>query len=83
MPDEEPVFDDGSDVEIVTDEEEPPRSQVWNDSEEFFENITEEEMAAGEFLGKANDPDDDEDNGSQWGTVENPAMTAEDFEELS
>jgi len=82
MPDKEMAFDDGSEVEIECEEEDPPRSGEWVDSESLFDEMTEEETEAGEFLGKVIDPDDDEDSGEQWGTVENPTMTAEDFAEL-
>jgi hypothetical protein len=76
------VYDDGSEVETECEEDEPPRSGVWVDSEEF--EPSEEEKAAGEFLAKAGDLSREEDaNSEQWGTVENPTMTAEDFEALS
>jgi hypothetical protein len=78
MPDD-PVFDDGSQVVFVTPEEDPPRSGEWVDQEDMILTPTDDEVAAGEFLGQAIDIDDDEDNGSQWGTIENPTMHPEDF----
>jgi hypothetical protein len=63
MPDEQ-VYDDGSEVEIEVDPEEPP--DRWVDSEEILQNPTRGELEAGEFLGQAIDVDDDDDNGLQW-----------------
>lgn len=76
---DEQVFDDGSDVVIVCDEDHDlPEGFV--DHDELHATIP--EMEAGEFLGKVIDPDNDDDNGSQWGTVDNPTMTSADFVEL-
>jgi len=77
MPKEQ-VYDDGSEVVIVTEEDDPPKGP-YVDSEEVIENMTGSELEAGEFLGAAIDPDDDEDDGSKWGTIENPTMRPEDF----
>jgi hypothetical protein len=80
-----PVFDDGSQVEIEVEPDDPPSSGEWVDSHTAIETALNDpdELAASEFLGEAIDPDDDEDNGSQWGTVQDPAMTAADFDELA
>lgn len=60
------AYDDGSDVEIECEPEEPPQSGDWVDSEEMIHNPTDEELARGEFLGAAIDVDDDYDDGSKW-----------------
>jgi hypothetical protein len=57
------VYDDGTEVEIETEPEDPPRSGEWVDPEEFFEHPTDEELAEGERLGREIDIDDDEDSG--------------------
>jgi hypothetical protein len=57
------VFDDASEVTLVSEEDEPPTGGVWGDSEEFLHNPTKEELAEGERLGREIDADDDEDNG--------------------
>lgn len=38
-----------------------------NDAEDAIHNPTEEELAAGDFLGQVINIFDDEDDGSQWG----------------
>jgi hypothetical protein len=83
MPDREPelVYDDGSDIDETTPYEDPPRDGTWVDPEATAP--TPDEAAAGEFLGAAIDVDDDDDNGDQWGTVEDPALSDDDFEALS
>lgn len=81
MPNDEAVFDDGSTVFVVTPEDDPPSGE-YVDTHDVLDELTEEEEAAGDFLGQATDVDNDEDNGSQWGTVENPTVTAEEFREL-
>jgi hypothetical protein len=73
MPD--PVFDDGSTIEVYCPVESP-----GTDHSDLV--ATEEDIAAGDFLGSAIDPDDDNDNGEQWGTVDDPTMTGADFAEL-
>jgi hypothetical protein len=60
----EPVFDDGSDVEVVTPVEDPPRNGVWVDMEPSSVPITDAEAELGRYMGEAIDPDDDEDDGS-------------------
>ena len=74
MPDE-PVFDDGSEVEVVIEEDDPPSSGVWVDNEQdgVFD-LSQEEAEAGDFLGQVIDVDDDEDDGLQWGTIEEPVL---------
>jgi hypothetical protein len=57
------AYDDGSEVEIEVEPEDPPRSGEWVDHEEFFESPTDEELAEGERLGQEIDVDDDEDSG--------------------
>lgn len=83
MPDES-VYDDGSEV-VHTVEPDDPIPDNYVDPEEVIEEGLQDQVqvAAGEFLGLAIDPDDDEDNGSQWGTAHNPTMSPSDFEELS
>lgn len=80
MPDE-PAYDDGSEIVVVTPQDDPPSGE-YVDAEELIHNLTDEEMAAGQFLGEVIDVDDDEDDGSQWGSFEEPTMTADDFREL-
>jgi hypothetical protein len=75
-------YDDGSEVEIEVEEDDPPRNGRWRDSEDIIEHPTDDELAAGEFLGLAIDIGDDNDDGSQWGTIDRPTMRPEDFEAL-
>lgn len=68
----EPVFDDGSEVEVVTPVEDPPRSGVWVDAEPSTVPVTAEEAELGRYLGEAIDVGDDEDDGSaaaEWLTA--------------
>jgi hypothetical protein len=60
----DPVYDDGSRTETVADEEDPPQSGEWVDSEQFFEDATDDELAMGRALGEGIDPDNDDDDGS-------------------
>lgn len=62
MPDDD-VFNDGSEVEVVCEPDDPPSSGEWVDSEDLIQNPTPEELAMGEVMGQAIDVDDDEDNG--------------------
>lgn len=62
MPDDD-VFNDGSEIEVVCEPDDPPRSGEWVDSEEMIANPTEEELVLGEVVGQAIDVDNDEDNG--------------------
>jgi hypothetical protein len=55
------VYDDGSETEIETDPDEPPRSGVFVDHDDLEPD--DDELAEGERLGLEIDPDDDEDNG--------------------
>jgi hypothetical protein len=57
------AYDDGSEVEVETEQDDPPSSGQWVDPEEFIHNPTDEEVAEGERLGNEIDIDDDEDNG--------------------
>lgn len=43
--------------------DDPPKSGVWVDHEEWFGNLTAEEIAEGNRLGQTIDIDDDDDNG--------------------
>lgn len=43
--------------------DEPPKSGVWVDHEEWFGDLSDDEIAEGNRLGGAIDPDDDDDNG--------------------
>jgi len=61
----DPVYDDGSRTEIITDEEDPPQSGEWVDSEQFLEDATDDELAMGQVLGEGIDLDDDDDNGAE------------------
>lgn len=61
----DPVYDDGSRTETVTDEEDPPQSGEWVDSEQFLEDATDDELAMGQVLGEGIDLDDDDDNGAE------------------
>lgn len=58
------AYDDGSEVVIRVDPEDPPESGVWVDSEAFIEAPTEDEIAMGNLLGKETHTGDDEDNGA-------------------
>jgi hypothetical protein len=60
---DDPVYDDGSEVEIVTEADDPPSSGEWVDSEDIIHDPTPEELAAGKLMGELVDPDNDEDNG--------------------
>lgn len=81
---EEQVFDDGSEVEYEAPVDDPPSGEYVDSHDVIADALRDpDQVAAGEFLGLAIDPDDDTDNGSQWGTPENPTMTQEDFEALS
>lgn len=62
MPDHEPL-DDGSEVEIVCERDDPPSSGEWVDHEKFYDDLTVTEVTAGNHLGRTIDVDDDEDNG--------------------
>lgn len=62
---DEPVFDDGSEVEVVTPEDDPPRSGEWVDVEPSAVPITEAEAELGRYLGEAIDVDDDDDDGTE------------------
>jgi hypothetical protein len=79
MPDDELVYNDGTEVEVTLEPEDCPTGDDYVDSEDVIAERSEDEEAAGEFLGAAIDIDDDEDDGSKWGTVEEPTMRAEDF----
>lgn len=57
------TYDDGSEIEVVTEPDDPPSSGEWIDSEEMIHNPTEEEVSEGRRLGEVIDIDDDEDNG--------------------
>jgi hypothetical protein len=57
------AYDDGSEIEVEVEPENPPRSGEWVDSEDFFVNPTVDELAEGYRLGRNIDVDDDEDNG--------------------
>lgn len=63
--DDDPVFDDGSEVEIVTPVDDPPRSGEWVDVEPSSVPITDAEAELGRYLGEAIDVDDDDDDGSE------------------
>jgi hypothetical protein len=76
-------YNDGSEVLVNAEEEDPPKSGVWVDSEDLITDPTDDELNAGEFLGQAIDVDDDEDDGSKWGTIDEPALTGEDMKALS
>jgi len=58
-----PVFDDGSDIQIVCESDDPPTSGQWADHEEFFAAPTAAELLEGARLGLTIDIDDDGDNG--------------------
>ena len=62
MPDDNAAYDDGSEVDIVTDVEDPPRSGKWVDAEAFVP--TDDELEMGQLLGETIDVDDDDDNGA-------------------
>lgn len=64
------AYDDGSEVEIETEPDDPPSSGVWVDPEEAIHNPTSEEWVEGMRLGQAIDVDDDEDNGMPGGPGE-------------
>lgn len=57
------VFDDGSEVEIVIEPDDPPKSGVWVDHEQFYDDMTPEELAEGDRLGREIDVDNDWDTG--------------------
>jgi len=57
------VFDDGSEVTIVVEPDDPPKNGIWVDHEEFFQTLTPEELAEGKRLGETIDVDDDWDTG--------------------
>jgi hypothetical protein len=68
------AYNDGSNVELEVEPED-----AGDDGDMVIETMTDDEVAAGEFLGAAIDVADDSDDGSQWGTIENPTMRPEDF----
>lgn len=55
------VFHDGSEIEVETEPDDPPRSGVWANSPTAHPSP--EELAVGERQGREIDLDDDEDNG--------------------
>lgn len=59
------VYDDGSDVEIETEPEDPPRSGEWIDSEIHLANPNDDELAMGKALGEGIIVEDDDDNGER------------------
>jgi hypothetical protein len=61
--DPELAYDDGSETEIVTPEDDPPRGGTWIDPESFMALPTDTEVDEGERLGHRIDIDDDDDNG--------------------
>lgn len=63
MPDDNDGYDDGSEVEVVVPQDDPPQSGEWVDPEEFIHHPTDEELAEGERLGREIDVDDDHDAG--------------------
>ena len=59
------VYDDGSEVERETADDEPPRDGVWHDGEEIIADLTEDEATMGDVLGERIDIDDDYDMGEE------------------
>ncbi len=58
------VFDDGSDIEIEIEPDDPPRSGQWVDHEDFLgEGLTDAEIEIGNVMGEIIDVDDDTDSG--------------------
>jgi hypothetical protein len=57
------AYNDGSEVEIVCEPEDPPKSGVWVDGHVHADEMDAEMIAKGNMLGEVIDIDDDDDNG--------------------
>lgn len=57
------AYDDGSEIQIVTDQDDPPSSGEWVDSEDAIHNPTDAELDAGQLMGELILIDNDRDNG--------------------
>lgn len=56
-------YENGTTDEIELEPDEPPKSGEWVDVHDVLANPTDEEIEAGNAMGEAIDPDDDDDNG--------------------
>jgi hypothetical protein len=59
------AYEDGTEVEIEADSEDPPQSGEWVDSEVHIANPTRDELAMGKVLGEQIIVEDDDDNGAR------------------
>lgn len=71
----DPVYDDGSHVEIECEEAEPMRGP-YVDSHDVLDEATDEDRELGVFLGQMIDVDDDTSDGSEWAGVTREELEA-------